>query len=361
VPQTTDDVVFNNTSDFNCSIDNVGTWSGGTFTISSGYNGTITKSVAIVCGNFSIADGTFTDGSTAFTCADFAISGGTFTATSGTWTLTGSFTKTNSPAFTANGGTIACTGSGLQIIDAPSVTFNLFTINATGTVAFQANTTAPLGANPTTSATEIAVVGTATVSGTWTATGSVNINAFSGTISGALTAIAITNGDFSGGFSIPSTLAVSITMTGATDRSLSVGTTIGSFTRLGSGTGRLLVDGSGNHGNFTDNAAIAAHGLRFASFLTRTFTQFNVSGAPGAVVTVDSTLGGFPATLTKTGGDVSCDYLSLKDITVDASPVWYAGSHSTNGGGNTNWVFSDPVAASTVGAGVAKRRRRHRG
>lgn len=40
------------------------------------------------------------------------------------------------------------------------------------------------------------------------------------------------------------------------------------------------------------------------------------------------------------GGIVSCDYLQLDHSQASPSLTWYAGSHSTDNGGNTGWIFS---------------------
>ena len=48
------------------------------------------------------------------------------------------------------------------------------------------------------------------------------------------------------------------------------------------------------------------------------------------------------ATLAKSGsGNVDWDYVSLTNIIASTTNTWYAGTHSTNGGGNTNWIFSE--------------------
>lgn len=48
VPATTDTVDFNGTSVLDCTIDALGTWSGGTFTVSGAYTGSITQNVNMV-------------------------------------------------------------------------------------------------------------------------------------------------------------------------------------------------------------------------------------------------------------------------------------------------------------------------
>ncbi len=82
-----------------------------------------------------------------------------------------------------------------------------------------------------------------------------------------------------------------------------------------------------------------------------TFTE---SSANAATVTINGTLAqagdgrvslvsstpGSPATLTKSTGVVSCDYLSIQDSTATGGAKWYAGANSVNVSGNTGWIFA---------------------
>ncbi len=216
VPATTDTITFDSTSTANCTIDNLGTWNGGTFTIASTYSGTITQNsgINITTAAFSQAAGTFTGHSAAtFTSTTFSVTGGTFnqggafvsttfgctstgtfvggsatmsttavtfsntatlTATSGIWSLAGSFTKSNSPTFTHNSGTINITAA--STFNAASLTFNKINITTTNAaVTISASTTAPLGSAPTTTTGTaiLTITGTITWSGLWTHTGSI--------------------------------------------------------------------------------------------------------------------------------------------------------------------------------------------
>ncbi len=92
VPATTDSVTFNGTSTKNCTVNNVGTWSNGDFTIISGYGaGVITASTAMAIKNFSQAGGTFKAGANSHTVSgNFSNTSGTFTKNTSTFTFTGS-------------------------------------------------------------------------------------------------------------------------------------------------------------------------------------------------------------------------------------------------------------------------------
>ena len=48
------------------------------------------------------------------------------------------------------------------------------------------------------------------------------------------------------------------------------------------------------------------------------------------------------------GGTISLDYLSISGSTATPANTWYAGTHSTNGGGNFGWIFTDPPVPSVT-------------
>ena len=181
VPATTDTITFDGTSVKNCTIDALGTWSGGTFTVNSTYTGDITQNVAITTAAFSLnGDGTGTNGWTqaanfvsttwiidgnafftisgarTFQCTTMALGYGTsdfgsassmictgnvlmtgttpigpatvhVVAPAGTWEMRDDFTCTYAAPptdtyldFDPNGGTINFTGATATLIDVPS-------------------------------------------------------------------------------------------------------------------------------------------------------------------------------------------------------------------------------------------------
>jgi len=40
--------------------------------------------------------------------------------------------------------------------------------------------------------------------------------------------------------------------------------------------------------------------------------------------------------------DISCDYMHITNCAATPAATWYAGTHSTDNGGNTGWVFTAP-------------------
>jgi fibronectin-binding autotransporter adhesin len=471
VPATTDTVTFSNVAVANCTVDNVGTFTG-QITVASTYSGVITQNVAITGASaFSIAGGTWTQAaaftrssmtvsggtwtgaSQAMSLTGLALSGGSLTMTSGTCTITtGTFTQTNTPTFNANGGTIHFAGGSSRTLTAPNCTLNLvtysitsntltvalgttcplgdslsntggltvngaatwtnsftttlnFIVAATGTltvsgtpalvvgagltfssgatitsgiaatfngttstvitapdygpsfsvvtiskgstaVSIAAGTTIPLGNNPTTVAT-LTITGGVSATGSWTHTGTINMGV-AGSIVGTVSVTP--SGTFTGtaGQTCTGTTVIySIAGAGARTFAGGGGTMVG-FTRIGAGAGTTTITGTNTFtGAITDNQGSIAHSLVFPN-VTTTVGDFIVAGSSGKLVTLQRTGAAGTFTLTKTGGGQvdNCDYLSISNSTVDASPLWYAGSHSTDGGGNTNWIFGDAVTGT---------------
>lgn len=255
VPATTDSITFDGTSGKNCTIDALGTWSGGTFTVAGTYTGTITQNVnmttaAFVHGGasgsslytmsanlttttFLVQNGAlFTITTGAFQSTTFAVSAGTLnlssatsmlctgnvsmsgttptgpagvdiTAPSGTWEMRANFTCTYSLVdptyldFDPNGGTITFTGASSTTIDVPSFvigfSYNLVTINKTAQdVTVSVSNIVPLGASPSSVVRTLTVTGEIVVSGDWTITNAGTGSLIvNGTLSGALDSITL--------------------------------------------------------------------------------------------------------------------------------------------------------------------------
>ncbi len=80
---------------------------------------------------------------------------------------------------------------------------------------------------------------------------------------------------------------------------------------------------------------------------TQTVSNFTLSGTAGNLVTLNSTLSGSPATLSKASGTVDVSYLAIKDSTATGGATWNAPTSSGNvdNGGNTGWIFGAIVSA----------------
>lgn len=123
------------------------------------------------------------------------------------------------------------------------------------------------------------------------------------------------------------------------------------YTVAGS-TGGLNFTGSNTIGRLNFSDVTNARSLLFTAGTTNTFTNFNVNGTPSKLMTVGS-ITAANHTLHSTSTQV-CDYLSISRSTATGGP-WYAGSHSTDGGNNSGWIFTDPPR-SGGGIGLQSRR-----
>jgi hypothetical protein len=123
----------------------------------------------------------------------------------------------------------------------------------------------------------------------------------------------------------------------------SAGHTYNNLSITSGGAGVVTFSGANTFNNFTINAPKS---VAFTSSTTNTFSNFTANGSSGNFVTITATTAGTAATLSKTSGAVSCNWLSLKDSTASGGASWYAGANSTNVSNNTGWNFSNaPYAA----------------
>ncbi|CAB5223816.1 hypothetical protein UFOVP393_12 [uncultured Caudovirales phage] len=93
------------------------------------------------------------------------------------------------------------------------------------------------------------------------------------------------------------------------------------------GSGALTIQGGGTYANITNSySSTGPTSVIFTSLNTSTFTDFNLTGSPGAVCTVTSSSPPLTATIKKTG-------------------AWFVGANSIDGGNNTGLIF-------TAGGGI---------
>lgn len=119
----------------------------------------------------------------------------------------------------------------------------------------------------------------------------------------------------------------------------------GSFSRSGAnlGTGVLIIAGSNTFREFTYFDTAQAKTLRLtAGIITNVLEKVLIRGVSGQLLTIDTTSNGVEARLTKNGGIVATDYVSVRDLRGAGTAAFYMGSHSTNVSGNTNLFFTDP-------------------
>lgn len=103
-------------------------------------------------------------------------------------------------------------------------------------------------------------------------------------------------------------------------------------------TGILKIDGSNT---FADIKADAGRTIKFTAGTTTTYRSLTLLGTSGNNVVISS-ITGSTHTLTHTGTvPVDCDYVTLSYSIATPGGICFAGSHSTNSGNNTGWIFTD--------------------
>jgi hypothetical protein len=138
-----------------------------------------------------------------------------------------------------------------------------------------------------------------------------------------------------------------LTNTTTTDRIFEgAGRTYGKLT-IGGATGvsTLTINGANTFSEIASTKTVA-HTIVFAN-VTTTTGAWTVSGSSGNLVTLARTGASGTFTLAKTGGGVvSSNFLSISNSTATPGSTWYAGANSTNGGGNTGWIFANAPSLS---------------
>lgn len=170
--------------------------------------------------------------------------------------------------------------------------------------------------------------------GTWTITGS-------GTGAGSSPWTTISSQG--GGGSLTASGAGTISFTAAGSKEFSNGaTSFATVTLNQGGAGALRTSSTESFADITNTySATGATTITFGG--TTTVTDFTATGTVGKVLTLNSTTNGTARTLTKTGGVVSVDYMSIRDSAATGGARWYAGANSTNVSNNTGWIFTVPA------------------
>jgi len=109
----------------------------------------------------------------------------------------------------------------------------------------------------------------------------------------------------------------------------------------------ITVTGSNTFATMAVNNAGLTNGLKLTDGTTQTVTGFTTNGSVGNLAKLLSTAGA-AATISKSSGTVSIDYMSIEDSTATGGATWYAGANSTNVGGNTGWIFTAPPSGTAV-------------
>jgi hypothetical protein len=137
-----------------------------------------------------------------------------------------------------------------------------------------------------------------------------------------------------------------ISMTAATAKTFVGGGSTFNCTLNQGGAGALTITGSNTFSNITNTVQPAS--VLFTAATTSTFTNFNLSGTSGNLITIGSVTAA-SHTLSKASGTVSSDFLSISRSTATGGATWNAGANSTDGGNNSGWIFTAPPAATATG------------
>lgn len=110
---------------------------------------------------------------------------------------------------------------------------------------------------------------------------------------------------------------------------------------IANSSGQLSITGANTFSYLRFHDTTVARILAFtAATVTTILVHFDVFGTAGKLMTVQSVTAATHTINQSRGGIVSCDYLNLvNSIATGAS--FYAGAHSTDGGGNVGWVFNN--------------------
>lgn len=245
----------------------------------SGFSGSVGNTTYTVCGDFTASTGmTFSSGSAVLSFAN--------SSTSPTSRIIRSNGRTlNGPV------TVNVTGNTCVLLDALTILSNLFTLT-NGTVDLN---------------------GFACSIGTFaTGAGTKNIT-FDGstlTVTGS-GSTAFNNAAPTGFTTTAGTGAGAISMTSATAKTFVGGGSTYNCTLNQGGAGALTISGNNTLNNITNSVTPAT--VTFTASSTNTFANFNLNGTAGNLITINSSTAGTRANLVKTGADVSCDYLDIKD------------------------------------------------
>lgn len=103
-------------------------------------------------------------------------------------------------------------------------------------------------------------------------------------------------------------------------------------------------------GVFNNLTLTAAKTTFITAGQTIRISTLTATGSLGNVIVFKSFTAGSPSyIICNSGANISCDYLSLKDLHASGRACWFAGANSTNVSGNTGWRFTAPTGTCDMG------------
>lgn len=130
------------------------------------------------------------------------------------------------------------------------------------------------------------------------------------------------------------------------------GKAFGTLEIAATGAGATVING--NH-TFADlRITGTARTLKVQAGKTITYSNFSGGGSAGNLnVMAPATAGQAYSFAKSSAGLVSNDYLNISYCNASPASTWYAGSHSTDGGNNTGWSFTDPLVGAAQASASA--------
>lgn len=117
------------------------------------------------------------------------------------------------------------------------------------------------------------------------------------------------------------------------------------------GSGSLTITGSNTFNDIT-HSYTAASSIFFESGSTTTLSNLSAAGTASYQVTLSNTTGTTRATLSKSSGTVTLNYVTYSDLNATGGATWQAfpSNGVINGGNNLGWTTSQTISLAAVAA-----------
>lgn len=281
----------------------------------TGYTGTVGNTAQTIIGSVNLGNATFSSGSNAWqircaTAVNLTGNGRTFNAPI---TLNGSFSYTLQDAWSMPTTQFITHSSGNLNLNGKTLTVGSYSVSSSvgASITFNAGTLLCTAASTS-----------FTVSG-----------------SGSLITTAGTGIGF-------------ISMSAATAKTFTGNNSTFNCTLQQSGAGALTITGANTFSNIANTTQPAT--VIFPASTTTTFLNgFSLSGTAGNLITIQSSVAGTQATLSKSSGAITVVYCSIKDSSATGGATWTSltSSGNVNAGNNTGWNFGSSAYTLTAGVG----------
>lgn len=271
---------------------------------------------------------------------------GTVTTAAGTITLYGSFTASSGMTLTFNGNN-NFNGRGTHTITSAGKTgygpivINSGTYSLSDALLLSTNSAFTIANSATFNTNSFSIsFGQGTVGANTTT------NWGTSTVTMMLTAVSTLFGA-GGTFSAASATFVVATASASARTFAGGGKTFGDLRLPGGGAGAFTITSANTFNRiYTDGAGVVAIVLPGSA----TTTLISGAGLNNGTNVVTFTASAGSATISKSTGILSWNYVSLTNIPSTGGATFYAGANSTDGGGNTGWIFATGPSLENSGA-----------